>query len=239
MCLFTYSVPPELLLHRLPPGLELDERDGKHFVSLVAFHFLNTRVFGVSWPGYRNFPELNLRTYVRRGNRRGVLFLREIVRQRLICWVATALYNEPYAPAPLEHRVEAQRGDLSVAGFVSWGGRDHSWRLHAENRPWLPPESSVEHFFKEHQWGYGVDRKGRCLEYGVAHPMWRVYPVTHYHLDFDFGQVYGREFAFLAASAPESVIFAEGSAVQVFPAHREKGKRVDSSGEEEPTRSGG
>ena len=58
--LASYAVPPSLLEKRLPPGLALDLKDGSAFVSLVAFEFLDTRVLGVGWPGYRNFGELNL-----------------------------------------------------------------------------------------------------------------------------------------------------------------------------------
>src|SRR5215831_17753645 len=86
--LATYAVPPSLLWKRLPPGLELDMRDGQAFVSLVAFDFHDTRVLGIPWPGYRNFPELNLRFYVRHGADRGVMFVREFVAQRLVAWVA-------------------------------------------------------------------------------------------------------------------------------------------------------
>ena len=86
--LATYAVPPALLEKRLPPGLSLDMRDGSAFVSLVAFEFLHTRVFGVPWPGYRNFGELNLRFYLRQGEQRGVAFIREFVPQRLVAWMA-------------------------------------------------------------------------------------------------------------------------------------------------------
>lgn len=50
-------MPPTLLQSLLPPGLQLDTRAGDAFVSLVAFDFLDTRVMGISWPGYRDFPE--------------------------------------------------------------------------------------------------------------------------------------------------------------------------------------
>src|SRR4051812_15030028 len=106
LCLFTYSVPPALLEPRLPRGLVLDTRDGQAFVSLVAFAFHDTRVFGIPGPGYRRFSELNLRTYVRHGERRGVIFLREYVPLRLVAWVARTIYNEPYRIAPLSHAVE-------------------------------------------------------------------------------------------------------------------------------------
>src|SRR5229473_2672893 len=97
----TYSVPPRLLASHVPAGLELDVRDGQAFVSLVAFNFRETRVLGVPWPGYRDFPELNLRYYVRRGPERGVVFLREFVGLHLVSWIARNVYNENYRVAPI------------------------------------------------------------------------------------------------------------------------------------------
>src|SRR5262249_7166885 len=96
LILATYAVPEELLAPRLPRGLELDRRDGQCFVSLVAFDFLRTNVFGIPWPGFRNFPEINLRFYVRSGDRRGVVFIREFVPKALVAWLARMFYNEPY-----------------------------------------------------------------------------------------------------------------------------------------------
>jgi uncharacterized protein YqjF (DUF2071 family) len=78
--LATFSVPPSLLLSRLPDGLDLDTRGGHAFASLVCFDFLDTRVLGIPWPGFRNFSEVNLRFYVRRGDERGVVFVRESCR---------------------------------------------------------------------------------------------------------------------------------------------------------------
>ena len=57
LILANYAVPEELLRPLLPPGLELDRWDGKCFASLVGFQFLRTRVLGIGWPGFRNFPE--------------------------------------------------------------------------------------------------------------------------------------------------------------------------------------
>lgn len=82
LCLLTYAVPPELLEPRLPRRLSLDMREGRAFVSLVAFDFLETRVLEVPWPGYRVFPEINLRFYARDGEERGVVFIREFVPRR-------------------------------------------------------------------------------------------------------------------------------------------------------------
>ena len=79
LCLLNYAVPPSALEPHLPRGLSLDTHEGEAFISLVAFDFLDTRVLGIPWPGYRNFPEINLRFYARQGDRRGVVFIREWV----------------------------------------------------------------------------------------------------------------------------------------------------------------
>src|SRR5438270_9254567 len=114
LCLLTYAVPPSLLAPRLPRGLELDMRDGQAFVSLVAFDFLDTRVLGIPWPGFRHFAELNLRFYVHRGAERGVVFVREFVPQLLVAWIARLLYNEPYQAAALTSAVQDEPASISV-----------------------------------------------------------------------------------------------------------------------------
>ena len=61
-----YEVDPSLLASRIPAGTELDLEDGKCFVSLVGFMFLDTRVLGMPIPFHVNFEEVNLRFYVKR-----------------------------------------------------------------------------------------------------------------------------------------------------------------------------
>jgi uncharacterized protein YqjF (DUF2071 family) len=215
--LATYAVPPALLQKRLPPGLELDTRDGQAFVSLVAFDFLDTRVLGVPWPGYRNFAELNLRFYVRRGADRGVMFVREFVPQRLVAWMARAIYNEPYLAAPLHSTVVEGPDRLTVEHRLTWAGRVHTIRATGAKPGHRPLDTSVEHFFKEHRWGYGVTRRGRLIRYEVVHPVWEVYPVMDYHIDLDWGLVYGPEWEGLGKAASNSTVLAAGSPIAVYP----------------------
>ena len=216
LCLLTYAVPPALLEPRLPPGLELDLRDGQAYVSLVAFNFLDTRVLGVAWPGCRNFAELNLRYYVRHQGERGVVFIREFVPQRLVAGLAWLIYNEPYRAAPLTHSIEETPDRVTATCRLTWAGRQHRVSVVGRKPAILPPEDSVEHFFKEHSWGFGADRRGRLIRYHVEHPCWEVYPVESHELDFDWGAVYGPEWKFLEGQTAYSVVLAAGSAVSVF-----------------------
>jgi len=211
----TYGVSPAFLQPRVPRGLELDVRDGQAFISLVAFVFEDTRVLGIPWPGYRSFPELNLRFYVRRRNDRGVVFLREFAPRRLVCWIANFLYAEHYVFAPLACAKESGPRSLKVEYQLSWGGRLHRLAVTGHGPPFVPEARTAEHFFKEQRWGFGLDRCGKLTRYEVAHPPWAVYSVKQWELDLDWASVYGKEWGVLQGAKPCSVILAVGSEVAV------------------------
>ena len=215
LCLFTYEVPPERLEDCCPPGTELDLLDGQAHVSLVAFDFLNTRVGGVAWPGFRRFPEINLRFYVRKGETRGVCFVREYVPQRLVAWMARRMYNEPYLGAPMESRVVTTGSTISVEHQLRTSTALSSLSVTASTTGYLPRDDSTEHHFKEHQWGFGQNRDGQLVTYEVRHPVWEVYPVTSSALDWNWSDAYGPRWSFLSDLSPVSIILAAGSEISV------------------------
>lgn len=216
----SYAVDPGLLERRLPPGLELDLFQGRAVCSLVGFRFLNTRVLGVKWPGYVNFPEINLRFYVREkeGGRRGVVFVRELVTSGFVAAVARGVYNEPYSKARISERVE-RAGDAVRVGYeFAIDGGVGRMSVEADASPVVPPEDSAEHWFKEHQWGYGVTRRGKALRYEVRHPVWACHRVRSSAIDVDWGRVYGAEWAGMRSAEPLSVVLAVGSEIAVLGA---------------------
>ena len=87
----------------------------------------------------------------------------------------------------------------------------------AAAEPFVPPADSIEHFFKEHRWGYGTTRAGALMRYEVDHPVWSIYPLRSHALDFDFAGVYGPEWACLDGARPDSTVLAVGSDVRVLP----------------------
>lgn len=217
LILANYAVPESLLRPRLPPGIDLDTRDGRCWASLVGFQFLDTRVLGVGWPGYRNFPEWNLRFYVRHGDRRGVCFVREFVPQWTVATIARVLYNEPYRSARMAMTVTERPESVTAEYAVDWAGRTHRLRATGAKPAVRPGPDSVEHFFKEHSWGFGVTRGGALLSYEVNHPEWDVYPVRSFEADVDWGSLYGPEWAAMNGADPASVVLTAGSAVSVYP----------------------
>jgi hypothetical protein len=148
---FSYEADPALLRPLVPPGLELDLFEGRAYVSLVGFLFLESRAMGVRLPFCQRFEEVNLRFYVRRrgpeGVRHGVVFVKELVP----CWPITLgarwLFGEPYRTVPMRSRLETDDGGNPRPGGLleyAWrsGGRSH--RIAARAPPPLgahhPPE---------------------------------------------------------------------------------------------------
>jgi uncharacterized protein YqjF (DUF2071 family) len=217
LILAQYEAQADRLRPFLPPGVDLDSRDGRHFVSLVGFQFIDTRVLGVGWPGFRDFPEWNLRIYVRHGDQRGVCFVREFVPQWFVASVARVIYNEPYRAAPMSMAVTDSADMVTAEYRVEWGGRTHTVSAVGSKPAVRPRSDSAEHFFKEHSWGFGITRRGRLLRYEVSHPEWDVYPVREHRIDVDWGVLYGPTWADMTNREPASVILAAGSAVSVYP----------------------
>ena len=87
LCLVTWRIPADVLRPYLPQGTEPDRRPGDPddvaYVSYVAFRFLDTKVKGIKIPLHTDFPEVNLRAYVREtsGARRRGVTLRKIEQQ--------------------------------------------------------------------------------------------------------------------------------------------------------------
>ncbi|MGA9520810.1 MAG: DUF2071 domain-containing protein [Myxococcaceae bacterium] len=210
LLLVTWKVPDELLEPYLPHGLELDRHEGSALVSLVAFDFRDTRVYGLPWPGFIDFPELNLRFYVRHQGRRGVVFIREYVPSAIVAQLANLIYNEPYRSAKYTRAVDEH--------VLITGGRVHRISARRSGDLYTPGSESIEHFIKEHELGFGTRRDGTPLCYRVHHPVWRVWPQVDAQLDIDTAVLYGPQWGFLAKTPPFSVVAAEGSEIAVYPA---------------------
>lgn len=215
--LFTYAVPQEVLIPHLPKGTALDTIDNQAFLSLVAFEFLNTRVKGIKIPFHVNFPEINLRFYVHKNGKRGVVFIQELVPKPLIALVARKIYNEPYRAISMQCQTTINEDKQHILHQFRVDKKEYTISVvtQKESLP-PPPEQSKEHFFKEHDMGYGTSHKGNTLSYQVHHPYWEVYPLISAEHNVDFGAVYGQKWAFLTTQKPYHVMVAKGSAVSVF-----------------------
>ena len=217
LVIINYEVEPKVLNNYLPKGVELDYWEGKCYVSLIGFMFLNTKLLGIPVPFHRNFEEVNLRFYVRKFEnnewKRGVVFIKEIVPKIALKLVANIFYNEHYEKLPMKNSI-VESGNLLKVSY-SWKTKNwNSIKIEAENTQ-IPFEQGSEFdFITEHYYGY-TKNKNKTSEYEVQHPQWNFYKVKNYEISLDFTDSYGEDFQFLNQQKPISVMLAEGSEVTV------------------------
>jgi hypothetical protein len=224
LAMLNFVVEPDVLAPLVPEGTELDFREGRTFVSVVGFLFLDTRVMGLPIPRHRDFEEVNLRFYVRRKAadtwRRGVVFVRELVPKPAIAIVARAFYGEPYLAVPMRHQF-TPGGDRFTIEY-QWK-RKSKWEtlaMSASGDSQSSAQDSHEEFITEHYWGY--TRVGnRVSEYRVEHTRWKYWPAESSRFEANVATLYGERFVETLTRPAFSAFLAEGSAVTVQRRRRE------------------
>ncbi len=217
--MLNFEADPDALQPLVPAGTELDAWQGRVYISLVGFQFRDTRVRGIPIPFHRDFEEVNLRFYVRRAlngtERRGVVFVKELVPRRAIAWTARWCYNENYVRVPMA-RESMPVPDGSMIAYC-WRHRGERYAMGATRcgAGRIPPPDSLAAYITEHYWGYVRRRDGSASEYQVEHPRWTVWEGQSPILQGEMEPLYGRRFAAALAHSPASAFVAGGSAILV------------------------
>ncbi len=127
-----YEVDPGMLQRSVP--FELDLREGRAYVSLVAFTMRGLRpAWGGRWTAWLFAPIathglLNVRTYVRHRGEPGIYFLTEWIPNRMSVWLGPRTFGLPYRLGRLDYRHRHETGRLS--GTV--GAREGRFSYSAE-----------------------------------------------------------------------------------------------------------
>ena len=177
--LFTsWTVEPELVRTLVPDRFEIDTYDGQTFASLVALrmHDVHLRILG--WlppaPGFDDFLELNLRTYVRYNGTPGIFFLSIDTDSVLYGELAEHVFRLPCHNAemtPFEladgFRFESTRNS-APARFEA------TYRPHGSAAP--AAEGSLEHFLCE-RYSYFLAHEDDVIQGCIHHDPWPIQPV--------------------------------------------------------------
>ena len=217
-----YAIDPAVLTPLLPKGTKLGLHHGNCYVSLVAFQFLDTKVFGIPAFSNRNFEEINLRFYIKRPisdgkEQSGVAFIKEIVSSRLVAWTARTLYGENYVAMNMSHEIKNNQATRDLKLTYKCGVKELSNKFSATVSPGsqMSGDEVLGPYITEHYWGYSRPEKTTTVEYEVKHPKWTVNQVIEYSIDFDFEGLYGTSFKSLSEIGPSSVFYCNGSNVTV------------------------
>ncbi len=162
----------------LPPSLELDLFEGEAWLGIVPFHMTNVAPRGVpSLPWVSAFPELNVRTYVRRGGRPGVYFFSLDAGNPVAVATARALFHLPYFQASMTVEDEGGRihyrsrraGSIAVPADLVVSYAPDGAVFHA-----VP--GTLEYFLTERYCLYTVDAQAHALRLDIHHPPWALQP---------------------------------------------------------------
>jgi uncharacterized protein YqjF (DUF2071 family) len=168
-----WAVSPATVRAEVPAGFALDLFDGQAWIGVVPFYMTNVGPRGApALPWISAFPELNVRTYVRVGERPGVYFFSLDAGNRLAVGTARLLLNLPY------HR--ATMAVNTGGGVVEYMSRRHGAGEHAAfsatceplGTSFTPTNGSLEHFLTERYCLYNLSRRGAPYRLDIHHPPW-------------------------------------------------------------------
>ncbi len=165
-----WPLPSSDLRPFVPPELALETFDGSAWIGITPFQLCDLQVRPLPpLPGVSSFPELNLRTYVRRGDRPGIFFFSLDAGNRVAVAAARTLYRLPYFHAEMSMeeegdwiRYRSRRGE-DAAHFVG--------RYRPTGRVFTAEPGSLEHFLTERYALYTVSG-GTVLRGDIHHPPW-------------------------------------------------------------------
>jgi uncharacterized protein YqjF (DUF2071 family) len=173
-----WPIQPATLRAALPSGLELDTFEGRAWLGVVPFRMSGVRLrWSPPLPGLSAFPELNVRTYARIGDRPGVFFFSLDARSALAVAIARAWFHLPYFRARMSCvqdgetvRYAHARTDARAAG----GALDVAYRPSGE--VFLARAGTLEHWLTERYCLYAAEPDGRVWRADIHHRPWPLQP---------------------------------------------------------------
>jgi uncharacterized protein len=179
-----WTTDAALIRSHIPSDFTLDLFDGRAWLGVVPFYMTNVSPRGMpSLPWISEFAELNVRTYVRVGDRPGIYFFSLDAGSTLAVHAARALLNLPYYSAAMrviEHgdvvEYESSRDGLRLAD-------DFEATYEPDGPEFAARPGSIEYFLTERYCLYHHERDGEPYRLDIHHPPWRLQPararITH------------------------------------------------------------
>jgi uncharacterized protein len=174
-----YEMDAGVLQRELP--FELDLRDGKACVSLVAFMMrgmrprLGGKIAAWLFKPIATHAFLNMRTYVKHNGERGICFLTEWLSNRLSVALGPPFYGLPYRFAKINYRHAHEQNHLRGEVISSFGKLIYEARLAPEGEFHPCETNSPDEFLLERYTAFNWRGKSRRF-FRVWHPPWPQVP---------------------------------------------------------------
>ncbi len=174
-----WRVDPAQLRAKVPSAFELDLFEDDAWIAVVPFAMTNVAPRGVpSVPWLSEFAEMNVRTYVRVGNRPGVYFFSLDAGSALAVRAARTLLNLPYYVASMSVVGSASRVSYHSVRRIGSSEKPAEFLGNYEpsGLPGLAAEGPLEYFLTERYCLYNLNRRGRPYRLDIHHPRWLLQP---------------------------------------------------------------
>jgi len=210
-----WAVEPESLGPHLPPGVELQTRDGVAWLAVVPFVLSRLAIRGLPpVPGLNTFPELNLRTYVEVDGVPGVWFFSLDASNPLAVWAANTVFKLPYYRARVDVRREGEALDFRSVRRRGGVGCDVTYRPSGPTA--LAPRDSLEAWLTERYAVYARSPGGVLTRTEVHHEPWPLQPAEAEFRSLNLGEPFGIELH----RPPDLLHYSRGVDVVLWPGRR-------------------
>lgn len=174
LCFMHWPVPPEALAHSLPPGVQLDLREGQAWLGVVPFQMSGVAPrFSPDVPGVSAFPELNLRTYVTVQGVPGVWFYSLDAAQPFAVRFARRWFHLPYFDARMW---TDKRGEVTRYASVRTHRHAPEGRFagafQAVGPAFRAASGSLDEWLTHRLFLYSTDARGRIYRGRLHHDPW-------------------------------------------------------------------
>lgn len=197
-----WRVASDELQKLIPAPLEVDTFDGSAWIGVVPFRMCEIR--GRMMPFQIDFLELNVRTYVKFGERRGVYFFSLDADHAPSVWGARTLYGLPYFRAQMTYENKAGVIDYSSRRL----GRGMPALFEAQYEPIGPAEyaqpDTLPNFLTE-RYCLMIAQNGKVLRTDIHHAPWHLAPAKVSLKTNSMTAPLGLDIA----RAPDSVLYSE------------------------------
>jgi len=168
-----WKYPASVVQSLIPAPLTLDLFDGEAWVGLVPFVLRGLRVDGMPFlPGFREFLETNVRTYVRDSDgEAGVWFFSLDAASLAAVLGARANFGLPYFWSQM--RVSHRERSILYESRRRWPGRTAKCAVEIEPGETIAPEhlTAFDHYLTARFRLFAV-RRGNLVAARVEHPPW-------------------------------------------------------------------
>ena len=179
-----WAVEPGLLRARVPAELELDLFDEQAWLGIVPFRMSNVAPRAIpALPKMSAFPELNVRTYVRVGDKPGVFFFSLDATNVVAVGIAKSVFSLPYYTASMQ--VAADNGSIRYCSQRTAPGSPAAELVgsyHPAGDVFQASPGSLEYFLTERYCLYTVDDDRQTFRLEIHHPPW---PLQKAEASFD------------------------------------------------------